>query len=109
MLSTLFSSKFSEPFSLIRRILLVYDLSPSCFLLQLNTAQALAAAAKAGELSDAVINEQMNSEDATLASQEGLAIRFVVLVISLLFLPLLLTQKYLFFFVFSEEMMRDIC
>ncbi|WKY09613.1 hypothetical protein Q1695_002180 [Nippostrongylus brasiliensis] len=42
---------------------------------KLNTAQALAAAAKAGELSDAVINEQMNSEDATLASQEGLAIR----------------------------------
>ncbi|KAJ1367732.1 hypothetical protein KIN20_028704 [Parelaphostrongylus tenuis] len=42
---------------------------------KLNTAQALAAAAKAGELSDAVINEQLNSEDATLASQEGLAIR----------------------------------
>lgn len=42
---------------------------------QLNTAQALAAAAKAGEMSDALKNEVMNSEDASLASQEGLEIR----------------------------------
>ncbi|EGT38493.1 hypothetical protein CAEBREN_09163 [Caenorhabditis brenneri] len=42
---------------------------------KLNTAQALAAAAKAGEMSDALKNEVMNSEDASLASQEGLEIR----------------------------------
>uniref|UniRef100_A0A8R1HMG5 RRM domain-containing protein n=1 Tax=Caenorhabditis japonica TaxID=281687 RepID=A0A8R1HMG5_CAEJA len=42
---------------------------------KLNSAQALAAAAKAGEMSDALKNEVMNSEDASLASQEGLEIR----------------------------------
>ncbi|CAB3410720.1 unnamed protein product [Caenorhabditis bovis] len=42
---------------------------------KLGTAQALAAAAKAGEMSDALKNEVMNSEDASLASQEGLEIR----------------------------------
>ncbi|CAI4223263.1 unnamed protein product [Auanema sp. JU1783] len=38
---------------------------------KLNSLQALAAAEKAGALSDAVIADTMNSEDATLASQEG--------------------------------------
>ncbi|CAI5437503.1 unnamed protein product [Caenorhabditis angaria] len=42
---------------------------------KLNSAGALAAAAKAGEMSDALKNEVMNSEDASLASQEGLEIR----------------------------------
>ncbi|XGW07037.1 hypothetical protein V3C99_016944 [Haemonchus contortus] len=60
----------SEPQKKKKRVVEAKKIQP-----KLNTAQALAAAAKAGELSDAVINEQMNSEDATLASQEGLAIR----------------------------------
>lgn len=60
----------SEPQKKKKRVLEAKKIQP-----KLNTAQALAAAAKAGELSDAVINEQLNSEDATLASQEGLAIR----------------------------------
>ncbi|KJH53759.1 poly-U binding splicing factor, half-pint family [Dictyocaulus viviparus] len=68
----------SEPQKKKKRVVEAKKIQPKTYrekLLKLNTAQALAAAAKAGELSDAVINEQMNSEDATLASQEGLAIR----------------------------------
>ncbi|CAD6193242.1 unnamed protein product [Caenorhabditis auriculariae] len=51
------------------------NLDPKKIQPKLNSAQALVAATKAGEMSDALKNEVMNSEDATLASQEGLEIR----------------------------------
>lgn len=43
--------------------------------LQLNTPQALEAASRAGELNDQMIAQSANSDDVSLAAQEGLEIR----------------------------------
>lgn len=42
---------------------------------QLNTPQALEAANRAGELNDQMMAQTQNSDDVSLASQEGLEIR----------------------------------
>lgn len=43
--------------------------------MQLNTPQALEAASRAGELNDQMAAQNANSDDVSLAAQEGLEIR----------------------------------
>lgn len=51
------------------------DIECNDTIFQLNTAAALAAAATAGQMSDAIINTAAASEDASLSSQETISIR----------------------------------